>query len=217
MTERCKDYGYSGAGPSNGEAETGLATTIVTLVGQLKLVKQVCDLGCGNGYLASRLGAAGLQVTGIDASASGVAIANQHYATDKVRFAKAVIGGDLSMGKLLPSGFDAVISSDVIEHLYRPAALMESAASLLKPGGYLVVGTPYHGYLKNLGLSLFDKWDAHHGVHWDGGHIKFFSERTLRELVARHGFTDIRFVFYGRAPWLWKNMICMSRRPLHPA
>ena len=217
MTAQYKDYGYSGAGPTNGDTERELAETIVSLTRQIKSVEQVCDLGCGNGYLASRLGAVGLQVTGIDASDSGVEIANRHYATDKVRFTKAEIGADLSIVKLVPHGFDAVISSDVIEHLYRPAAMIEAAASLLKPGGYLIVGTPYHGYLKNLALSLFDKWDAHHGVHWDGGHIKFFSEPTLRELVARHGFTDTRFAFYGRAPWLWKNMICIARRPLSPA
>jgi SAM-dependent methyltransferase len=115
--------------------------------------------------------------------------------------------------KLLPEGsrFDAVVSSDVIEHLYRPAALIEAAATLLKPGGYLIVGTPYHGYLKNLAISVLNKWDFHHGVSWDGGHIKFFSVRTLRDLVARHGFRDVTFHCYGRLPWLWKHMICVAR------
>ena len=217
MTEQYKDYGYAAAGPTNGDTERELAETIVALTGQIKSIQQVCDLGCGNGYLASRLGATGLRVVGIDASGSGVEIANRHYATDKVYFVKAEIGGALPQDELAPHGFDAVISSDVIEHLYRPAGLIEAAALLLKPGGYLIVGTPYHSYLKNLALSFLGRWDAHHGVHWDGGHIKFFSERTLRELVGRHGFVDIRFAFYGRAPWLWKNMICISRRPLLPA
>jgi 2-polyprenyl-6-hydroxyphenyl methylase/3-demethylubiquinone-9 3-methyltransferase len=89
--------------------------------------------------------------------------------------------------------------------------LIETAVALLKPGGYLIVGTPYHGYLKNLAISVLNKWDAHHGVHWDGGHIKFFSERTLGELVLQHDFQQVTFHFYGRLPWLWKHMICTAK------
>lgn len=206
-----RDFGYTTPGPANDDVGRELAERFVVLTRSLHGVQDVCDLGCGNGYLASRLGAAGLHVTGIDASESGLEIARRHYATDKVSFVRAEIGADLKA--LLPAGlrFDVVLSSDVIEHLYRPAALVETAAALLKPGGYLVLGTPYHGYLKNLAISVLNKWDAHHGVHWDGGHIKFFSERTLRELVEQRGFRDARFHCYGRLPWLWKHMICVAQ------
>ena len=39
-----------------------------------------------------------------------------------------------------------MISSDVIEHLYRPSDLLEAAVTQLKPGGQILLGTPYHGY-----------------------------------------------------------------------
>lgn len=109
-------------------------------------------------------------------------------------------------------GFDCVVLGDVIEHLYRPADLLECASALLESGGYLIVGTPYHGYLKNLALSVFGKWDAHHCVDWDGGHVKFFSVKTLAALVQRHGFGDLSFRFFGRAPYLWMNMLCIARK-----
>lgn len=212
MSGDYRDYGYTAPGPSNADVGRQLAERFVDLASRLNGIKHACDLGCGNGYLASRLGASGLHVTGVDASESGLAIASRNYATDKVRFMRAEIGTDLVT--LLPTGlrFDLVVSSDVIEHLYRPATLIETAATLLKPGGYLIVGTPYHGYLKNLAISVLNKWDAHHGVHWDGGHIKFFSERTLRTLVVQHGFKQATFRFYGRMPWLWKHMICVAQR-----
>ena len=211
MNSDYRDYGYTALGPGNGNVDRLLAERFVDLTRRLNDVEYVCDLGCGNGYLASRLGAFGLRVTGIDASESGLAIANQHYATDKVTFVRAEIGTDLI--ELLPRQrhFDVVVSSDVIEHLYRPTVLIEVAAALLKPGGHLIVGTPYHGYLKNLAISILNKWDAHHSVHWDGGHIKFFSERTLRTLVVQHGFRHVRFHHYGRMPWLWKHMICVAQ------
>ena len=211
MSGEYRDFGYTTPGPGNGDVGRALAERFVSLTSRLNGVRHVCDLGCGNGYLASRLGASGLHVTGIDASESGLEIARRHYATDRVTFVRSEIGADLEA--LLPAGlrFDAVVSSDVIEHLYRPAALVETAAALLKPGGYLIVGTPYHGYLKNLAISVLNKWDSHHGVDWDGGHIKFFSKRTLRDLVVRHGFREATLHCYGRLPWLWKHMICVAR------
>lgn len=212
MVTEYRDYNFKAPGPGNGKVDRDLAGIFVALTRGLDGVKRVCDLGCGNGYLASRLGACGFHIVGIDASETGLEIAGRYYATDTVKFVRAEFGTDLTA--ILPdvSGFDAVVSSDVIEHLYRPAVLIEAAAALLRPGGYLIVGTPYHGYLKNLAISALGKWDAHHGVHWDGGHIKFFSLRTLRNLVARHGFQDLTFHCYGRFPWLWKHMICMARR-----
>ena len=77
----------------------------------------------------------------------------------------------------------------------------------------MIVGTPYHGYLKNLALSVFNRWDFHHTVDWDGGHIKFFSVNSLRNLVTRHGFENPKFHFAGRIPLVWKNMICVARKP----
>ena len=45
-----------------------------------------------------------------------------------------------------------------------------------------------------------------------GGHIKFFSVKTLTALLKSYEFTNLRFTFYGRAPLLWKNMICYARK-----
>jgi 2-polyprenyl-3-methyl-5-hydroxy-6-metoxy-1,4-benzoquinol methylase len=172
-------------------------------------VKRVCDLGCGNGHLAGQLAANGYQVTGVDASPSGIEIAGQQY--PEVKFVCTLID------RLLPQAvggakFDLVISSDVIEHLYRPADLLEAAVELLKPRGHLLLGTPYHGYVKNLALSISGRMDSHFTALWDGGHIKFFSIKTLSTIIEQHGFSDSKFFFYGRAPYLWKNMICHARK-----
>jgi hypothetical protein len=75
-----------------------------------------------------------------------------------------------------------------------------------------LIGTPYHGYLKNLALAVTGRMDAHFSVLHDGGHIKFFSVKSLSQLMRAHAFDDLSFTFYGRAPWLWKNMICHARK-----
>jgi len=73
--------------------------------------------------------------------------------------------------------------------------------------------TPYHGYLKNLVISLVGGWDRHFQVERDGGHIKFFSKRTLRRMAEAVGFRNLRFQGAGRLPWLWKSMILVAQKP----
>ncbi len=189
----------------NGDSGEKLTAVFVELVKKLEGVRSICDLGCGNGHITGRLAKLGFTVTGVDASASGIAIARRAYPS--VEFVEALIDRDLSLGQ-----FDLVVSSDVIEHMYRPSDLLEAARAVLKPGGQILLGTPYHGYLKNLVLAATGKMDAHFSVLHDGGHIKFFSVNTLSRLMKSHGFEDLSFTFYGRAPWLWKNMICISHR-----
>jgi 2-polyprenyl-3-methyl-5-hydroxy-6-metoxy-1,4-benzoquinol methylase len=199
------EFEWHAEGAGNGESGEKLTGVFVELVKRLAGVKSICDLGCGNGHISGRLAALGYDVTGVDASASGIQIARRAY--PRVQFVEALIDRDLKLGS-----FDLVISSDVIEHLYRPSDLLEAANSLLLPGGQILIGTPYHGYLKNLVIAAAGKMDAHFSALHDGGHIKFFSVRTLSRLMRSYGFEDLRFSFYGRAPLLWKNMICHARR-----
>lgn len=75
-----------------------------------------------------------------------------------------------------------------------------------------MLSTPYHGYLKNLALALAGKWDDHLGPLWDGGHIKFFSKRTLRALLEEAGFQQIDLLRVGRVPALAKSLVAVVRR-----
>ena len=199
------EFEWHAESAGNGDSGEKLTSVFVELVKKLEGVRTICDLGCGNGHITGRLAKLGFKVTGVDASASGIAIARR--TCPSVEFVEALIDRELSIGQ-----FDLVVSSDVIEHLYRPSDLLEAARSLLKPGGQILLGTPYHGYLKNLVLAATGRMDAHYSVLHDGGHIKFFSVNTLSRLMKSHGFEDLRFTFYGRAPWLWKNMICHARK-----
>ena len=108
-----------------------------------------------------------------------------------------------------PNTFDFVISSEVIEHMYDPSDLFKAASYLLKPSGKLIITTPYHGYLKNLCLSILNKWDRHFHVNRLHGHIKFFSNSSLRRLACNNDFKALSFGGIGRLPFLWKSM-CMT-------
>ncbi len=164
---------------------------------------RVLDLGCGRGHLSHLLAQEGYQVVGVDLSKSSIMLAQQRY--PECRFIKADIF-NLPYRQVKPP-FDAVISMEVIEHLFHPRELVRTAKKCLKPNGRLILSTPYHGYLKNLGLSFLDRWDRHWNTFDDGWHIKFFSRRTLSRLLEEEGFTNIHFKYAGRLPWFWKSMI----------
>ncbi|MHC5726851.1 MAG: class I SAM-dependent methyltransferase, partial [Nostoc sp.] len=106
--------------------------------------------------------------------------------------------------------FDIVIAAEVIEHLYYPKELVRNAKECLKPNERLIITTPYHGYLKNLILAISGKMDKHFTTLWDGGHIKFFSVATMTALLETENYTNIKFNFAGRFPYLWKSMLCSS-------
>ena len=105
-----------------------------------------------------------------------------------------------------------MIALEVVEHLFYPKKLFEQSYQLLRTGGYLILSTPYHGYLKNLACSFVNGWDRHFSVDWDGGHIKFFSKKTLEQMACNAGFKSPRSRGIGRVPGLWKSMLMVSEK-----
>jgi len=195
---------YSQEAPCSDIYLTPRVVQICTALG----AKKVLDLGCGNGAMMVALHQAGFQVSGCDPSESGVRITREALPEAKVQ----VLGVYDDPNEMGEAGFDVAVSTEVVEHLFAPRALPRFARQVLKPGGHLIVSTPYHGYLKNLLLSLTNKWEGHHAPLWDGGHVKFWSKNTLSQLLTEEGFVVEKFVGIGRGPFLWMSMILVARR-----
>ena len=161
---------------------------------------RVLDLGCGSGGFTARLSALGHEVVGVDTSTSGISAAKRAHA-----------GLDFRTSADEVASFDAVVALEVIEHCYSPRAFVASMVRAAKPGGVLVLTTPYHGYWKNLLIALFGKSDAHYDPLWDHGHIKFFSERSLRKVLSEALISDVRIHRVGRVPPLAMSTIAIGR------
>jgi 2-polyprenyl-3-methyl-5-hydroxy-6-metoxy-1,4-benzoquinol methylase len=185
------------------DTDTYLWKPVLQQLAQLPAGSRVLDAGCGNGFFSKRLSEHGFEVIGLDLDESGIAHARELFSDIHFEVASLYDGiGD-------PSGkqFDAVVSLEVIEHLYDPRMFAARVHECLRPGGKFVLSTPYHGYLKNLLIALSGKFDSHVSPLWNGGHIKFWSRQTLSTLLEESGFRVEAFCGAGRLPYLWKSMI----------
>jgi 2-polyprenyl-6-hydroxyphenyl methylase/3-demethylubiquinone-9 3-methyltransferase len=168
--------------------------------------RRAFDLGCGNGATAGMLHSLGFDVVGIDTSISGVAQARAAFPDLNIHVGSAY--DDLAKAY---GTFPLVVSLEVIEHCMEPHAFARTFLSLIAPGGIGFLSTPYHGYLKNLALAVSGKMDSHFTALWPGGHVKFFSIRTLGRLMKDSGAKNVCFRRVGRIPPLAKSMIALIR------
>ncbi len=180
---------------------------VVSAIGCKLNPTRVLDVGTGNGTALPTWQKQGWRICAVEPDRAGYEIASTCEFAD-VR--------QLGVGDALPAEwrnvFDLVICLEVVEHLFNPHLLVKTADEALKTGGYALVSTPYHGYFKNLALSLMDKWDFHHHPGTLGGHIKFWSKPTLKALFQQGGFEAVSFHGAGRLPYLWNSMIWVFRK-----
>ena len=168
--------------------------------------RRAFDLGRGNGATCGMLAELGFDSTGIDPSETGIAHARQAFPNVRAEVGSAYDGLAAKYGT-----FPLVVSLEVVEHCCDPRVFARTFVSLIAPGGIGFLSTPYHGYLKNLALALSGRMEPHFTALWDGGHIKFFSNPTLRILLTEAGARELEFLRIGRVPPLAKSMIALVR------
>ena len=165
------------------------------------------EIGFGNGSVANRLTKLGYSVVGVDPSKEGVLFAKENYP-------KIALFEGSTEDKLFEKfgAFKLVYSIEVIEHVFDPFQFMKTINSLLIPNGIVILTTPYHGYLKNLAIGILNRWDKHFTALWRGGHIKFWSPKTLKILLESEGFRINQIKRVGRIKYFAKSMIIVATK-----
>jgi 2-polyprenyl-3-methyl-5-hydroxy-6-metoxy-1,4-benzoquinol methylase len=174
----------------------------------------VLEVGSGVGMLGDMIAKTGIRYVGVEPDEKQLALCGARYPGLKIVAGSCYDSPDrLGLGE-----FDVVFSTDVIEHLYLPKRLVTFKKTHVRKGGTVLTCTPEVGsYWKNILYSIFNKWDAVHDPLWDGGHIKFFSRRSMRRILEEQGFVGFEWgtVNNVNIPILPMSMICVCKRPLN--
>ena len=167
--------------------------------------ERVLDLGCGDGAFAAALVQAGALVTGVDVAAEAVRRA-------RARAPEAAIE-QVAEGAALPlpeDGFDVVWAGEVLEHVADVVGLLAEVRRVLRWGGTLLVTTPN---LPRLGVAL----EALRGVPLEDrldprtDHLRFFTARTLAEVLRDAGFADLAVRAHGGPPGARRALSAVAR------
>jgi SAM-dependent methyltransferase len=92
----------------------------------------------------------------------------------------------------LHGSFDAVSLLDVLEHVTEPRELLLAAKPFLRPGGHALISVPNVGHwsiVRDLAKGRFDYLPV--GIQC-ATHLRFFTERSLTELLHECGFEPVQ-------------------------
>jgi 2-polyprenyl-3-methyl-5-hydroxy-6-metoxy-1,4-benzoquinol methylase/uncharacterized protein YbaR (Trm112 family) len=104
-----------------------------------KEAKLILDVGCGNGWVAKYFLPKGKKVISMDIALKNPAKVLKENPGEN----HAAVVADAYHLPFKKNSFDAIIASEIMEHVYDPKLFISSLMEVLKPGGTLVITTPY--------------------------------------------------------------------------
>jgi SAM-dependent methyltransferase len=157
---------------------------------------RILDYGCGTGGNTLAYASLGA-VVGIEPDPVAVRLAQERGGARYCR----------TTGTQLPfrqGSFDAVVASDVLEHIKDDVAAVAEIARVTRLGGTAVISVPAHPW-------LFSEHDA--VLH----HFRRYSKAALRDVLQRNGFKTNRLSYWNAAlfPVVCLRRLLGRRRSLH--
>ncbi|MDI6737835.1 MAG: class I SAM-dependent methyltransferase [Nanoarchaeota archaeon] len=150
--------------------------------------KKVLDIGCYEGYVSERIKQLGNKVFGIEISKDAVNLCKK----------RGIKCFEQDIEKKFPfsvNTFDVVFAGEIIEHVFDTDGLLQEIKRVLKPNGFIVLSTPNLAALTRRLRLLFGinplieiGLISPDGKEKSAGHIRYFTIKSLEELLNRNGF-----------------------------
>jgi len=109
------------------------------VVGDLR-GKRILDVGCGGGILSESMAASGARVAGIDLSDKALGVARLHKLESGAEVEYRLVAVE-TLAAESPGAYDVVTCMEMLEHVPEPASVVAAVATLVKPGGTVVIST----------------------------------------------------------------------------
>ena len=146
-------------------------------------VSSVLDVGCGNGWLSQAMVSDKVTVISMDISSRNPVEAvkrNTHPHHE------ALIA-DVYHLPLQENFVDCIVASEIMEHVPDPAMFIEKLLFVLRPGGKLIITTPYNEQIQyHLCVHCNRPTPAH-------AHLHSFNEKNISKLIPK-----------GTGSWKWR-------------
>ncbi len=150
----------------------------------------VLDLGCGEGrHVISTYIRGDVHSVGVDLAHSDLVTTAEKYqpfAEENPRKHFGLSAGNALSLPFADNTFDKIVCSEVLEHIPDYRGALKEIHRILKPGGLLALSVPR--YLpEKICWMLSDEYHAN-----EGGHLRIFNAKTLRQDVESLGVHFIR-------------------------
>jgi len=154
--------------------------------------ERVLDAGAGSGWLSEILSNRGHRVYAVDIGLDSIRRASARLAGQKgnVHFTQA----DVYRLPFPDRSFDAVVVSEIVEHLDHPGPALREIARLLRRGGCVIVSTPYR---ENIEYARCIHCNEKTPVN---AHLHSFTGEDMKQLLSETGFTVERLVLFASRP-----------------
>jgi len=102
---------------------------------------KILDVGCGGGLLSEPMSRLGAEVTGIDASAENIKVAEMHSNEENLSINYLATSIEEFQKTSNEDEFDVILCLELVEHVDNPSELIKACATLLKKNGMIFIAT----------------------------------------------------------------------------